>query len=166
MVPAAFVPLGAFPLTPSGKVDRKALPAPEGTRAAASAAAYVPPRDELERTIAAIWRDVLKVDKVGVEDNFFDLGGHSLLLAQVHSRLGEALGRDLALLDLFRYPTVGALAAHWLARSGRAPRRSTRPGWRGRRPAATPSAPRAPSPSSACPAASPAPPASRRSGRT
>ncbi len=118
MVPAAFVPLGAFPLTPSGKVDRKALPAPEGTRAAASGAAYVPPRDEMELRIAGIWRDVLKVDKVGAEDNFFDLGGHSLLLAQVHSRLGEALGRDLALLDLFRYPTVGSLAAHLARASG------------------------------------------------
>jgi amino acid adenylation domain-containing protein len=112
MVPAAFVALEAFPLTPSGKVDRKALPAPEGSRAA-SGTAYVPPRNGLERTIAAIWRDVLKVDKVGVEDNFFDLGGHSLLLAQVQSRLSETLGRDLALLDLFRYPTVGSLAARF-----------------------------------------------------
>jgi 3-oxoacyl-(acyl-carrier-protein) synthase len=116
MVPTAFVALAAFPLTPSGTVDRKALPPPEETCGAASEAAYVPPRNELERTIAGIWRGMLKVDKVGVEDNFFDLGGHSLLLAQVHSRLASALGRDVAdltLLDLFRYPTVRSLAA-WL----------------------------------------------------
>ncbi len=121
MVPAAYVALEVFPLTPSGKVDRKALPPPEGARAAATAVAYVPPRNELERTIAAVWRDVLKVDKVGVEDNFFDLGGHSLLLAQVHSRLAPTLGEELALLDLFRYPTVGSLAGRFSLQAGEVP---------------------------------------------
>jgi amino acid adenylation domain-containing protein len=111
MVPSAFVVLDALPLTPSGKVDRKALPAPEGTRESAVATAYVDPRSELERTIAAVWRDVLKLERVGADDNFFDLGGHSLLAAQVHARLGEILGRELALVDLFRYPTVASLAA-------------------------------------------------------
>jgi amino acid adenylation domain-containing protein len=111
MVPAAFVVLGSLPLTASGKVDRKTLPAPEGTREAASAAVYVDPRNDLERTIGGLWREVLKVDRVGMDDNFFDLGGHSLLAAQVHVRLSEALGRELALLDLFRYPTVSSLAS-------------------------------------------------------
>jgi amino acid adenylation domain-containing protein len=111
MVPAAFVVLDAFPLTPSGKVDRRALPAPEGTRESAVAIAFVDPRSEIERKIAAVWRDVLKLDRVGANDNFFDLGGHSLLAVQVHARLGEILGRELALVDLFRYPTVSSLAA-------------------------------------------------------
>jgi amino acid adenylation domain-containing protein len=111
MIPSAFVTLDALPLNPSGKVDRKALPAPQGTRDAAAERSWVDPRSELERTVAAVWRDVLGIDRVGADDNFFDLGGHSLLAAQVHSRLGEVLGREIALLDLFRYPTVASLAA-------------------------------------------------------
>ena len=111
MVPQAYRIMDAFPMTASGKVDRKALPAPEGTREAASAAAYADPRSGLERTLAGVWREVLKVDRVGVDDNFFDLGGHSLLAAQVHARLAGLLGREVALLDLFRYPTVRSLAA-------------------------------------------------------
>ncbi len=111
MIPAAFVALDVFPLTPSGKVDRKSLPAPEGSRETAVETVYAVPRTELERTIAGIWRDALKLDRVGVGDNFFDLGGHSLLAAQVHARLGEVLGREVALVDLFRYPTVASLAA-------------------------------------------------------
>ena len=111
MIPAVFVPLDAFPLTSSGKVDRRALPAPQGSRESAVETIYVDPRTELERTIAGVWREVLKLDRVGTGDNFFDLGGHSLLAAQVHARLAEVLGRDIALLDLFRYPTVASLAA-------------------------------------------------------
>jgi amino acid adenylation domain-containing protein len=111
MLPSAFVVLGALPLNPSGKVDRKALPAPEGTREAASAAVYADPGNELERTLAGVWREVLKVDRVGVDDNFFDLGGHSLLAAQVHARLAGLAEREVELLDLFRYPTVASLAA-------------------------------------------------------
>jgi amino acid adenylation domain-containing protein len=109
MVPADFVPLPALPLAPSGKVDLAALPAPERGRGVA-AGAYAAPRGELERTLAAIWREALGVERVGVEDNFFDLGGHSLLLARVHRRIEEALGRELSLVDLFKYPTVAALA--------------------------------------------------------
>ncbi|MEA2601554.1 MAG: hypothetical protein QOF89_2546 [Acidobacteriota bacterium] len=111
MLPSAFVVLDTLPLNPSGKVDRKALPAPEATREAGSAAAWVDPHNDLERTIAALWREVLGLDRVGADDNFFDLGGHSLLAAQVHVRLSEALSREVALLDLFRYPTVASLAA-------------------------------------------------------
>ncbi|HEY0553027.1 MAG TPA: beta-ketoacyl synthase N-terminal-like domain-containing protein, partial [Thermoanaerobaculia bacterium] len=110
MIPAAYQVMEAFPRTASGKVDRRILPTPGGTREAASGAAYADPRDGLERSLAGIWREVLKVDRVGVDDNFFDLGGHSLLAAQVHARLAALLGREVALLDLFRYPTVRSLA--------------------------------------------------------
>ena len=110
MVPSAIVVLDALPLTANRKVDFKALPAPEG---AAGPADFVVPRTEVERKIAGIWREVLRVERVGAGDNFFDLGGHSLLMARVHARLREELdGFALGLVDLFKYPTVGALAAH------------------------------------------------------
>src|SRR5207249_1051279 len=111
MVPSAFVLLDAFPLSPNGKVDRRALPAPVSRPELEES--YLAPRNEIERTIAAVWQDVLKLAKVGVRDNFFDLGGHSLLLLQVHARLNAELkGKRVSVLDLFRYPTIQALAAH------------------------------------------------------
>ncbi len=109
MVPAAFVVLPALPLTANAKVDRAALPAPEDA-ARESQASYVPPRNELERTIVGIWQEVLGRERIGVNDNFFDLGGHSLLLLQAVSRLNEALGRELPRGLLFEHPTVAALA--------------------------------------------------------
>jgi len=111
MVPSAFVVLATLPLTPNGKVDLKALPAPDGLRPELRAS-YLAPRSEMERTIAAVWQEVLKVEKVGLQDNFFELGGHSLLLVKVHSRLQEVLHQPLVLVDLFRYPTVGTLAGY------------------------------------------------------
>ncbi|HYG63468.1 MAG TPA: amino acid adenylation domain-containing protein, partial [Thermoanaerobaculia bacterium] len=108
-VPSLFVTLPAFPLTPNGKVDRKALPAPELVRREGPREA---PRSEVERAVAAVWKEVLGIPEVGLHDNFFDLGGHSLLAAQVHARLLRSLGRDLSLVDLFRYPTVATLARH------------------------------------------------------
>jgi amino acid adenylation domain-containing protein len=111
MVPATFVMLDTLPLTPHGKVDYPALPVP----APAAGGAYVAPGPELERSIAGIWQDVLHSAAVGVQDNFFDLGGHSLLLVQVQSRLQEALGRAIPIVDLFRYPTIRALARHLTA---------------------------------------------------
>ncbi|HEX3526901.1 MAG TPA: amino acid adenylation domain-containing protein, partial [Thermoanaerobaculia bacterium] len=110
MVPSAFVVLEALPLTPNGKVDRRALPAPERTDTGADV--YIAPRSTLEQTIAGIWQEVLGLDRVGREDNFFDAGGHSLLMIQVHARLRERLGRDLTVVELFQYPTVRALAEH------------------------------------------------------
>ncbi|HEY0512849.1 MAG TPA: amino acid adenylation domain-containing protein [Thermoanaerobaculia bacterium] len=110
MVPSAFVFLPALPLSPNGKVDARALPAPERVRPELEAA-YAAPKSELERIIAAVWQEALAVDTVGIHDNFFDLGGHSLLLARVHSRLREVLGRDLSLVELFKNPTVSSLAA-------------------------------------------------------
>ncbi len=121
MLPAAFVPLAALPITASGKLDRAALPAPEGRRA--GAAEFVAPRSEVERAVAGVWQEVLGVERVGANDSFFDLGGHSLLLVEVQSKLRERLGEEVALLDLFKYPSVGALAGHLFARraGGEAP---------------------------------------------
>ncbi len=111
MIPSVFVILDALPLNRSGKVDRRALPASEAVGGGASQASYVPPRNELEERIAGIWREVLGVERVGVHDSFFGLGGHSLLLLQVMSRLRQALGRDLPKGLMFEHPTVASLAA-------------------------------------------------------
>ena len=111
MVPALFAEVGALPRTPTGKLDRRALPDPEPAGAAAET--YVPPGSELERTIAAVWLELLPVERVGLHDNFFEIGGDSLLLLSVHRRLREALGGAAAgmpVVDLFRFPTVAALA--------------------------------------------------------
>ncbi|TCP54485.1 amino acid adenylation domain-containing protein [Tumebacillus sp. BK434] len=107
MVPSAFVLLTAFPLTPNGKIDRKALPAPDGERAVESA--YVAPGSELEQQVTAIWQAVLGLDKIGVHDNFFDLGGHSLLMVKVHERLQQEMKREFSVVEMFKYPTVSAL---------------------------------------------------------
>ena len=111
MVPAIFVWREALPLTPNGKVDHRALPPPDELRLE-STEPYVAPQTMGERTIVGIWRDVLAVDKVGTHDNFFDLGGHSLLLVQVQGKLQEAFDRDVSLIDMIRYPTVSALARY------------------------------------------------------
>ncbi|HEX9937035.1 MAG TPA: amino acid adenylation domain-containing protein, partial [Longimicrobium sp.] len=108
MVPAAFVALERLPLTPNGKLDRKALPAPEY---AADADRYEAPRTDAERKVAAVWAEVLGVERVGAHDRFFDLGGHSLLLVRVQARLREAFGQPVPITHLFRYLTVSALAA-------------------------------------------------------
>jgi amino acid adenylation domain-containing protein/non-ribosomal peptide synthase protein (TIGR01720 family) len=109
MVPSAFVRLDAVPTTPNGKVDRGALPAPEAERPDLDAA-FVPPRTEAERTLAAIWRDVLGVTEVGAADNFFDLGGDSILAIQIAARASEA-GLRVAPGALFQHQTVAELAA-------------------------------------------------------
>lgn len=111
MVPASFVWLEALPLTPNGKLDRRALPQPDRERPEV-AASYVAPSSAMERAIEKVWREVLRLERVGARDNFFDLGGQSLLLIEVQSRLIETVGRDLPLVELFQYPTISALAAH------------------------------------------------------
>jgi hypothetical protein len=111
MIPSAFVPLDAFPLTPNGKLDRDALPDPGADRPDVEAT-YVSPTGELERAIAAVWQGVLGVDRVGLHDNFFDLGAHSLLIMKAHRLLRDDLGRDVPVVALFQYPTIAALAAH------------------------------------------------------
>ncbi len=108
MVPAAFVALDAFPLTPNGKVDRKALPEPEGERPELRFR-YVPPRTPTEEVVAGVWADVLGLDRVGVHDSFFELGGDSIVSIQVVARVRALLGVDLSLRDLFDASTVAAL---------------------------------------------------------
>ncbi|HEU4963515.1 MAG TPA: amino acid adenylation domain-containing protein [Bacilli bacterium] len=109
MVPSAILTLDRLPLTANGKVDRKALPAPDKDRQGA-AADYLAPRDEVEELIADVWQEVLGVERVGVHDNFFELGGHSLLATRVISRLREAFEIDLPMNRLFEAQTVAALA--------------------------------------------------------
>jgi amino acid adenylation domain-containing protein len=111
MVPAAFVMLDALPLTANGKVDRRVLPEP-GHITLELETPYVAPRTEVESAIVAIWKEVLHIEKVGVHDNFFDLGGHSLRMIQVHSALQERLKRDLPVIELFEYPTIDSLARY------------------------------------------------------
>jgi amino acid adenylation domain-containing protein len=111
MSPSVFIRLDSFPLTPSGKVDRKALPQPE-TASPSPATLYQAPRTEVEAAITAIWKEMLRVEKVGINENFFDLGGHSLLLIQVQARIEQYLKRKLAVVELFQYPTIEALARH------------------------------------------------------
>jgi amino acid adenylation domain-containing protein len=109
LVPSAVVVLDALPLTPRGKLDRRALPVPDASSAGEEA--FVAPRTPLEERIAAIWGEVLRVERVGVHDRFFDLGGHSLLATQVVTRIREEFRAELPLRVLFETPTVAALAA-------------------------------------------------------
>jgi amino acid adenylation domain-containing protein len=110
LVPSAFVPIERVPYTTNGKIDHAAL---AGTRVRTGGDAHrARPGTTTERVVADVWRDVLRVDQVGVEDNFFDVGGNSLLVTKVRSRLEEALGRPVRTITLFRYPTVRGLAAH------------------------------------------------------
>ncbi len=110
MVPASFVQLEAWPLTPSGKVDRQNLPKPGDARPELDQK-FVAPRTPVEEVIASIWGEVLGLNRVGIHDNFFDLGGHSLLATQVISRIRDALQIEVPLASLFALPTVSALAA-------------------------------------------------------
>jgi amino acid adenylation domain-containing protein len=109
MVPNAFVALAALPLTPNGKIDRKGLPVPQ--------ASPVPVEDGIEslmtpvqRRVASSWRQVLRVDRVGLYENFFDIGGHSLLLVKLHAALKKEFESDIALVELFQWTTVAAQA--------------------------------------------------------
>jgi acyl carrier protein len=109
MAPSVFVYLERLPLSPSGKVERRALPAPEGQRPELEGE-YVAPRDEVESELAAMCGELLGVDRVGVYDSFFELGGHSLLATQFISRVREVFGVELPLRTLFEHPTVADLA--------------------------------------------------------
>ncbi|HEY0734083.1 MAG TPA: amino acid adenylation domain-containing protein, partial [Herpetosiphonaceae bacterium] len=108
MIPAAFVALHQLPRTPSGKLDRRALPAPHFGDQAADA--YVAPRTPIETTLAALWAEVLNLEQVGIHDNFFALGGHSLIAARLMHRVRETFQQDLPLHSLFELPTVAGLA--------------------------------------------------------
>ena len=107
MVPSAFVQMESFPLTSSGKTDRKALPQPERKRQ--TGIDYIAPKGDIESSIASVWQETLQIDRVGVNDNFFDLGGHSLLLVKVMNRLKDLFGREISIVDMFLHPTVHEL---------------------------------------------------------
>ena len=109
MFPAQFVQLAAMPLTPHGKVDRRALPAPDPARSL-PASSFVAPRTQVESTLAGVWAKVLGVAQVSAEDDFFELGGHSLLAAQVVVRVRAIYQTDFSLGDFLRAPTIAGLA--------------------------------------------------------
>jgi acyl carrier protein len=120
MVPSDFVFMDARPRTPGGKIDRRALRAPDHSRPERHEAPAVP-RTPLEATIAGIWAEVLGLENVAIRDDFFDLGGHSLLATMVLSRIRHVLGRDLPLSLFFESPTIEGLA-----RTVEGPREETR----------------------------------------
>jgi len=108
MVPSAFVRLEALPLTPNDKVDRRALPMPDGTRSVEET--FAPPLTPFEEVLAGIWREVLRLDSVGIHDNFFELGGHSLLAVRLLAQIEKTFGKNLPLATLFQSPTIEQLA--------------------------------------------------------
>ncbi|ASS75463.1 hypothetical protein CIG75_11070 [Tumebacillus algifaecis] len=110
MVPSVFMQIDAFPLTGNGKVDRRALPAPESGRRDVSTQ-YAAPKNELQRQLAIIWQEALGIEQVGIYDNFFDLGGHSLSLAKAHHAIQERLLHTFSIVEMFKHPTIDALAS-------------------------------------------------------
>jgi acyl carrier protein len=109
MIPAHLLFLEQLPLTPNGKLDRKALPAVDASQ---MQAAYVAPQSELEQQVAAIWQQVLTVERIGLNDHFFELGGHSLLAVNVVSRIALELGLTLTPQLLFQHPVLSDFVAH------------------------------------------------------
>ncbi|MEH1860990.1 MAG: amino acid adenylation domain-containing protein [Nostoc sp.] len=109
MVPTAFVILEFLPLTPNGKVNRRALPAPDLQQELSD---YVMPNTEVERIIAGVWQKALAIEKVGIYNNFFELGGNSLLLVKINQQLQEELGLELSIVDMFNYPTIYNLSQY------------------------------------------------------
>jgi acyl carrier protein len=110
MIPSAFVALEALPLTPNGKLDRQALPSPDGARQE-TATPFVPPATEVERKLAAIFRELLGMNEIGIDDNFFDLGANSLMMVRVVEKIRAELGLKISLVRVFQFPTLGSLAA-------------------------------------------------------
>jgi amino acid adenylation domain-containing protein len=120
MAPAAYVWLESLPMTPNGKIDRRALPAPDKTRPELGTE-YLTPRNKMEQALAEVWQKVLGIERVGVHDNFFDLGGHSLMLVKAHSQMQEVLDLELPMIELFKYPTISALAEYLSREDGGQP---------------------------------------------
>jgi natural product biosynthesis luciferase-like monooxygenase protein len=118
MVPSHFVVLSEFPQTPNGKIDRRALPAPERLAPAGGRPTPRGPASEVEAKIAAIWQDVLGIVSAGRDDNFFDIGGHSLLAVKALRLLRDTFEKELAITDLFRFPTVSSLATYLASAPG------------------------------------------------
>lgn len=119
MVPAAFVVLTELPLLSNGKLNRRALPRPKKSLSQPEAV-YIPPESDLEQTIASIWQQVFNLERVSIHANFFDLGGNSLLVTKVHSKLRAAVNKDIQVIELFKYSTIHSLAKH-LGETGDAP---------------------------------------------
>ncbi|MEG4572782.1 amino acid adenylation domain-containing protein [Microcoleus sp. N3A4] len=111
MMPSSFVFLNALPPISNGELDPLTLPVPDALNPQLEIT-YVAPQTELEQIIATVWQQVLHLEKVGVEDNFFDLGGHSLLIAQAHSQLREVVDREVSIIEMFKYPTISSLAQY------------------------------------------------------
>jgi acyl-coenzyme A synthetase/AMP-(fatty) acid ligase/acyl carrier protein len=109
MVPAAFHSLEEIPLTANGKIDRQAL-FRLSVQMTAARVEYAAPRNEAERKLAKVWQEALQVEKVGIDDNFFDLGGHSLLMVTIQSRLKEVFKKDVPIVEFFKYPTIRLLS--------------------------------------------------------
>ena len=111
MVPNDFIFLASIPLTPNGKIDRKALPKPEKRQRTANDK-FVAPVSDIEKTIATVFQEMLNLEKIGVNDDFFSLGANSLLIAQANNRLGQRLGSKVSLVAMYRYPTIATLSGH------------------------------------------------------
>ncbi|MBV1882890.1 MAG: LLM class flavin-dependent oxidoreductase [Pseudomonadales bacterium] len=111
MVPSDFIMLTSMPLTPNGKINRKALPKPE-KRQRVEKEAFVAPESDIEQTIAAVLQEMLNLEKIGTKDNFFSLGANSLLIAQANNRLCQRLNRQVSLVAMYRFPTIAKLADH------------------------------------------------------
>jgi amino acid adenylation domain-containing protein len=120
MVPSFLVALDELPLTRNGKVDLNSLPAPE-TAQRSRDENYVAPRNEIEATITRVWQDVLGVERIGINDNFFDAGGHSLLMVQAHNKLTELFDKQISIVEMFAKPTIGALAEYFSQTNGHKP---------------------------------------------
>ena len=119
MIPSAFVLLEMLPLTPNGKLDRQALPEPDGVRHE-TATPFIPPATDVERKLAAIFQDLLSVNEIGVDDNFFEMGANSLMMVRVVEKIRAELGLKMSVVSVFQYPTLGSLAAA-IASSGTDP---------------------------------------------
>ena len=111
MIPSHIIQIDEMPLTPNGKVDRKSLPAPSAN-AAVGREAYVEPANEFESVLVELWQQILGLKKVGTEDNFFDIGGHSLLVVKLHREIKTRFDQPVALTDLYRFTTIGSLSQH------------------------------------------------------
>ena len=120
MLPSFIVVLDELPLTRNGKVDINALPAPETVKTSREEN-YLAPRNEIEAAITRVWQDALGLERIGVNDNFFDAGGHSLLMVQVHNKLSEMFEKHISIVEMFAKPTISALAEHFSGTNGHKP---------------------------------------------
>lgn len=118
MIPSYFVILDSFPMTPNNKIDRKSLPMPEKTAIGASSV-MMQPLNNVQKTVSDTWKEVLGRENIGLNENFFDLGGHSLLLAKVRNKIFKKMNIDLQIMDLFKYPTVNTLSEYLEQRLGK-----------------------------------------------